>query len=175
MVKITLKEIKEYIDNEIKEGRVRVGFEDMNGYTSDYTYIIKRPVAGFMLIKSGYSTRIRSVPIFCVGEGNDVNYDIEDYEKLVGIITSPCFAVFCLVPNNERFEKVRSKHYEMKSLLLGYECPNCEHPDWIEEYKKEFVNSFEDERVRSIKKTNSVRKPPMSIEDILNECEDFEE
>jgi|GEM_PF-444166 len=172
MTKITLKEIKEYIDNEVKDGRVQIGFEDVNGDTSDYTYVIKRPVAGFMLIKSDYSTTIRSVPIFCVGEGNDVNSDIEDYEKLVGVIPSNCFAVFCLVPKNERFEKVKSKPYEMKSLLLGYEYPNCEHPDWIEEYKKEFVNSFESEKLRSIKKTNSVRKPSMSIEDILNECED---
>lgn len=174
MVKITLKEIKEYIDNEVKEGRVRTGFEDMNGYTSDYTYIIKRAVAGFMLIGSKFSTRIRSEPVFCVGEGNDVRYDIDENEKLVGTIPSSCFAVFCLLPKNERFEKVRSKPYEIKSVLLGYEFPNCEHPDWIEEYKKEFVNSFESEKLRSSKKV-SVKEPPMSIEDILNECEDFEE
>jgi uncharacterized protein (UPF0332 family) len=63
--------------------------------------------------------------------------------------------------------KVKTKPHELKSLLLGYEYPNQDHPDWIEAYKKEFVNSFTPEKLRSIKKT-SVKELPISIEDVLN-------
>lgn len=167
MNKISLEQVKEYIDNEVKEGRVQIGFEDINGNIHDYTYVFKRPVAGFMLIGGKFTTRVRSEPIFCVGEYNDIYYDIEDYEKLVGIISSPCFAVFCSVPKNIPFAKLKSMPYEMKLLLLGYEYPNQEHPDWIEEYKKEFVNAFKSEKLRTIKKA-SVKESLISIENILN-------
>jgi hypothetical protein len=72
MVRITLEEIKEYIENKVKDGKVRIGFEDMDGNIPEWTYVIKRPVTGFMLIGSKFSTTIRSEPIFCVGEGNSI-------------------------------------------------------------------------------------------------------
>lgn len=142
--KPTLKEIEDYINNEIKEDRVRIGFEDVNGNVAPLTYIYKRMVSGFMLIKSDYGTQIKTEPIFLCGENNDVSYDLEDYEKVIGTVPAlNCFAVFCLVPKNVSFSKLKSKSYPVKSVLLGYEYPNSEHPEWLEEYKKEFINAFD--------------------------------
>lgn len=142
--KTTFEEIKNYIDNEVNEGRVRIGFEDVNGNVTPLTYIYKRMVSGFMLIKSNYSTKVRTEPIFLCGENNDVSYDLEDYEEMLGTIPAlSCYAVFCLVPKNVSFSKLKSKAYLVKSVLLGYEYPNSEHPDWMEEYKKEFINAFD--------------------------------
>lgn len=173
MSTITLKEIEKYIDNEVKEGRVTIGFEDVNGELLDHNYIYKRMVSGFMLIKSQFSPRIRSEPIFAVGEHNDILYEVAENEKLIGTIPSaPCYAVFCLVPENEPFAKVKSKPHVLKSVLLGFEYPLCEHPDWIECYKKEFVNSFKAEKLRSVKKSNTEREPSLSIEDIIAKYED---
>ncbi len=144
MSKTTLKEIQNYIDNEVKEDRVRIGFEDVNGNVSPLTYIYKRMVSGFILTKSKFSDKVISNPIFSVGEYNEVKNNLTDFDKLLGIIPSaPCYAVFCIVPDDEPFTKVKSKTYSVQSLLLGYEYPNCEHPDWIEQYKKEFINSFD--------------------------------
>ena len=168
---ITLKEIEEYIDNEVKEGRVTIGFEDVSGNTP--YHIFKRMVSGFMLIKSQFSPKIRSEPIFAVSEHNDILYEVTENEKLVSVIPSaPCYAVFCLVPDNEPFTKVKSKPHDLKSVLLGFEYPLCEHPDWIECYKKEFVNSFKAEKLRSVKKSNTAREPSLSIEDIIAKYED---
>lgn len=144
MSKTSLKEIQNYIDNEVKEGRVRIGFEDVNGNLSKLTYIYKRMVTGFMLIKSNYGTKIKTEPIFLCGENNDVSYDLEDYEKVIGTVpTLNCFAVFCLVPKKVSFSKLNVKSHSMKSVLLGFEYPNSEHPDWMEEYKKAFIDSFD--------------------------------
>lgn len=144
MSETTLEEIKNYIDNEIKEDRVRIGFEDVKGEVSPLTFIFKRMVSGFMLIKSEFATKIRTEPIYLGGELNEISYKIESYEEVIGTIPSlNCFAVFAIVPDKETFENVRNYSYDVKTVLLGFEYPNSEHPDWIEEYKKLFVDSFD--------------------------------
>jgi len=57
---------------------------------------------------------------------------------MIGTISCPCYAVFCLVPDHVSFAKVKKPH-DVKLVLFGFEYSNCEHSDWIEEYKKEFV------------------------------------
>jgi len=66
MTKTTLEEIENYIDNEVKEGKVQIGFEDVNGEVSEHIYIFKRMVSGFMLIKRQFSDRVIPEPVFCV-------------------------------------------------------------------------------------------------------------
>lgn len=141
--KPVFEDIESYIDNEVNGGRVRIGFEDVNGNVAPLTYIYKRMVSGFILTKNKFSDKVISAPIFSVGEYNEVQNTLTDFDKLLGIIPSaPCYAVFCLVPKNVSFSKLNVKPHPMKSILLGFEYPNSEHPDWIEEYKKEFINAF---------------------------------
>ena len=125
-------------------------------------------VSGFMLIKSEYSTKVRTEPIFLCGENIDVSYDLEDYDKVIGTIPAMnCFAVFCLVPKNVPFSKLNVKPNPVKSVLLGYEYPNSEHPEWIEQYKKEFINAFDYEGKEDLSYTDD--------EDIDNEIQDSED
>lgn len=133
------KEIEEYIDNLVKEGGLRIGFEDVCGNLSSSTWIYKRMVCGYLITKYKFSDRVMTSPIFSVGEYNDIQYSIDESEELVTVIPSaPCFAVFCVVPKAETSKPINS----LKTVLLGYEFPNCDHPNWIEEYKNLFINSL---------------------------------
>ncbi|AKB61761.1 hypothetical protein [Methanosarcina mazei] len=179
MSKTTLEEIKNYIDNEIKEDRVRIGFEDVNGEVSPLTFIFKRMVSGFMLIKSEHSQKIRTEPIYLGGELNEISYEIESYEEVIGTIPAiNCYAVFCIVPDRETFENVKECSYNVKTVLLGFENPNGEHPDWIEEYKKLFVASFdyegkEDQEDFYYEEIEESEKAEM-IKEFLKKCKKME-
>lgn len=175
MSKTTLNEIQNYIDNEIKEDRVRIGFEDVNGEVSPLTFIFKRIVSGFMLIKFKHSDKIRTEPIFLTGGNNEIEYTLTEFETLVGTIPSlNCFAVFAIVPDKETFENVKECSYDVKTVLLGFEYPNSEHPAWIEEYKKLFVASFyyegkEDQEDFDYEEIEENEKAEM-IKELLKNC-----
>lgn len=149
----TNEEVVNYIDNEIKEGKIRIGLEIDMDTCGGLFYICKRLITGYAIVKDK-NNEIRSYPIFLnsiyTKNGDDHSFEglkLDQDDVLISVIpASPCYEVHGFIPDNNSssFDEIKSCDMViLKDVILGYELPNQEHPtNWIGEYRTEFLFSI---------------------------------
>ena len=147
MSKPTLEEIERFIDDEIANDMIDIGFEDVNGNSPK---IYKRIVCGYLILKNELTGKIVNKPLYSCGANNEICIIVHENITLIGVIPSaPCYAVFGDFPYEATLQDVKSGNYKIESVLLGYEYPNSdliEAYDWLVQYRTEFINSFNHEQ-----------------------------